>query len=37
VDPKEGVVSFFMTQLLPAGGLDLNRKLKVSVYQAIVD
>lgn len=37
VDPKEGVVAFFMTQLLPSGGLDLNRKLKVSVYQAIVD
>lgn len=37
VDPKEGVVSFFLTQLKPAGGLDLSQKLKVSVYQAIVD
>lgn len=36
VDPKERLVAIFMTQLRPAGGLDLNQKFKVLVYQALV-
>jgi CubicO group peptidase (beta-lactamase class C family) len=35
VDPKERMVAFFMTQLRPAGGLDLNQRFKVLVYQAL--
>ncbi len=37
VDPAEKLVAVFMTQLLPAGGLDLQTKFKTLVYQAIVD
>lgn len=29
--------SVFMTQLLPAGAIDLQDKFKVMVYQSIVD
>ncbi len=36
VDPKERMVAFFMTQLRPTGGLDLNQRFKVLVYQALV-
>lgn len=36
VDPKERMVAFFMTQHMPSGGLDLNQKFKVMVYQALV-
>ncbi len=36
VDPKERMVAIFMTQLLPAGGLDLNQKFKVMIYQALI-
>ncbi len=35
VDPKERLVAIFMTQLKPAGGLDLNQKFKVLTYQAL--
>jgi len=36
VDPKERIVAFFMTQLMPAGGLDLNQRFKGLMYQALV-
>ncbi|MBL9203192.1 MAG: beta-lactamase family protein [Opitutaceae bacterium] len=35
VDPKERIVALFMTQHRPAGGLDLNQKFKVLMYQAL--
>jgi len=35
VDPKEHIVALFMTQLRPSGGLDLNQKFKVLMYQAL--
>jgi CubicO group peptidase (beta-lactamase class C family) len=37
VDPVERLVAVFMTQLLPAGGLDLQTKFKTLVYQSIAD
>jgi CubicO group peptidase (beta-lactamase class C family) len=37
VDPVEKLVAVFMTQLLPAGTIDLHDKFKVMVYQSIVD
>lgn len=37
VDPVEKLVAVFMTQLLPAGAIDLQDKFKVMVYQSIVD
>ena len=37
VDPAEGLVAVFMTQLLPAGGSDLHAKFRSLLYQAIVD
>lgn len=37
VDPQERMVAFFMTQLMPTGGLDLNQRFKVLVYQALED
>lgn len=37
VDPIERLVAVFMTQLLPAGGLDLQTKFKTLVYQSITD
>lgn len=36
VDPADGLVAIFMTQLIPAGGLDLQEKFRSLVYQAIV-
>ncbi len=36
IDPKEKLIGIFMTQLLPAGGLDLNKKFRVLSYQALV-
>lgn len=36
VDPKEKIVAIFMTQLRPAGDLDLNQKFKVLMYQALL-
>ena len=35
VDPADGIVAIFMTQLIPSGGLDLQEKFRVLVYQAI--
>lgn len=37
VDPREKMIAFFMTQLAPTGGLDLNQRFKVLVYQALED
>lgn len=37
IDPKERMVGIFMTQLRPAGSLDLNQKFKVMIYQALVE
>jgi hypothetical protein len=37
VDPKEKIVAMLMTQLKPAGGLDLNQKFKVMMYQALIE
>jgi CubicO group peptidase (beta-lactamase class C family) len=37
VAPAEGVVAQMMTQLLPAGGSDLQDKFRTLVYQALVD
>lgn len=36
VDPKEGLVAVFLTQLIPTGGLDLQDKFRTLVYQSIV-
>jgi CubicO group peptidase (beta-lactamase class C family) len=36
VDPKERMVAFMMTQLMPAGGSELNQQVKVLTYQALV-
>jgi len=35
VDPKDGLVVVFMTQLLPNPGLDLADRLRSMVYQAV--
>jgi CubicO group peptidase (beta-lactamase class C family) len=37
VDPVEKLVAVFMTQLLPAGAIDLQDKFKAMVYQSIVN
>jgi CubicO group peptidase (beta-lactamase class C family) len=37
VDPKEHLVVVYLTQLIPAGNLDDQGKLRTLVYQAIVD
>jgi CubicO group peptidase (beta-lactamase class C family) len=37
VDPAEGLVAVFMTQLLPSGGSDLHGRFRSLLYQAIVD
>jgi len=37
VDPKEGLVVVYFTQLIPAGGLDDHGKIRALVYQAIAD
>jgi CubicO group peptidase (beta-lactamase class C family) len=36
VDPAERMVTLFMTQLLPAGNIDLQAKFKAMVYQSII-
>lgn len=36
VDPKERIVAFMMTQLMPAGDQDLNKRYKTLMYQALV-
>lgn len=36
VDPKDGIVCVFMTQLLPNPGIDLPERLRNLVYQAVV-
>ncbi len=36
VDPQEKLVAVFLSQLIPAGGLDLQDKFRFLVYQAIV-
>lgn len=37
VDPREALVVVFMSQLLPASGLDLQSKLRTLVYSAVVE
>jgi CubicO group peptidase (beta-lactamase class C family) len=37
VDPVEKLVAVFMTQLLPAGGIDIKDKFKAMVYQSIAE
>lgn len=37
IDPKENLVVVYLTQLIPAGGLDDADKLRALIYQAIVD
>ena len=37
VDPQEELVVAYFTQLIPANGLDDQRKLRALVYQALVD
>ena len=37
VDPREELVVVYLTQLIPAGGLDDHGKLRALVYQSIVD
>jgi CubicO group peptidase (beta-lactamase class C family) len=36
VDPREQLIAIFLAQLLPAGGSDLQEKVRVLVNQAIV-
>lgn len=36
VDPKERLIILFMTQLRPAGGSNLNHRIKQLTYQALV-
>ncbi len=36
VDPKKRLVFMFMTQLMPAGGSDLNQRMKVLTYQSLI-
>ncbi len=37
VDPSEQLVVVYMTQLIPAGGLDDQKTLRALVYSAIID
>lgn len=37
VDPQEGLVVVYLTQLIPANGLDEHSKLRALVYQALAD
>lgn len=37
VDPKERIVAFFLAQHMPAGGLTLNQRWRVLMYQALVN
>lgn len=36
VDPKERLIGIFMTQLIPAGTTNLDKRFKVLTYQALV-
>lgn len=36
VDPKERLVAFMMAQLMPAGDSNLNQRVKLLTYQALV-
>ncbi len=36
VDPEEKLVALFLTQLIPAGSVDLNDRFRYLVYQAVV-
>jgi CubicO group peptidase (beta-lactamase class C family) len=36
VNPKENLAALFLTQLIPAGSVDLNDRFRYLVYQAIV-
>ena len=36
IDPKEHLIMFLMSQLMPAGGSGLNHQVKVMTYQALV-
>ncbi len=36
VDPQEKLVALFLTQLIPAGSVDLNDRFRYLVYQAII-
>ncbi len=37
IDPEEELIGMIMTQLMPAGGLTLNRLFTTLTYQALVD
>ena len=37
IDPKEDMITVFMAQLHPTGGLRLDRTFQVLAYQAIID
>ena len=37
IDPKEDMITVFMAQLHPTGGLTLDHMLQVLAYQAIID
>lgn len=37
VDPKEGIVAVYLTQLIPAGDLDDHAKFRALLYQALSD
>jgi CubicO group peptidase (beta-lactamase class C family) len=37
VDPHEGLVVSYVTQLIPATGLDDHAKIRSLLYQALVD
>jgi CubicO group peptidase (beta-lactamase class C family) len=37
IDPKEDMITVFMAQLHPTGGLTLDRMFQVLAYQAIID
>ena len=36
-DPREGLVVAYLTQLIPANGLDDHSKLRALIYQALMD
>lgn len=37
IDPGEEMIGIMMTQLRPAGGIDLREKFRSTVYQAVID
>ncbi len=37
IDPKEQMIVIFMSQLLPSGGLKLDRQVHTLAYQAIIN